>query len=213
MEKIKVVLFTMTGSGNSVLKVLKQEPFVELVAVFTPPREERPFPYYKCNKIQDDVIDNGLALYEGLILKDKETYKLIKNLSPELIVVSTFRQIIPQDIISIPRFGVINVHPSLLPKYRGPTPIRWVLLNREKETGITIHFIEDERVDAGRIIEQLKLDVLPQDTEGTLRKRLAELSEKALSEALPLVLKKDRATFLEQNETEATYYPKYTFSV
>jgi methionyl-tRNA formyltransferase len=209
LDRIKVILFGMTGFGNSALRVLKEASFAELIAVFTPARENGPYPYYKCNKIQDDVRKSGIPLYEGKTLKDRETYKLILSLSPDLIVVSTFRQIIPRDIISIPRLGVINIHPSLLPRYRGPTPVRWVLANKDKETGVTIHFIEDERIDAGRIISQLKLDILSGDTEGILRKKLAKLSERALSEALPLVINNSKEIFPRQNETEASYYPRY----
>ena len=81
----------------------------------------------------------------------------IKKLSPDIIIVSSFNQIIPKPIISIPKLGVINIHPSLLPKYRGATPTVWALMNGEKETGVTIHFIEDERIDNGNIITQSRL--------------------------------------------------------
>ena len=211
MDKIKVVLFAMTGFGNRAFRALMEAPFVELMAVITPKGENKPFPHYKCRRLQEVVTDEGIALYEGLILKEESAHEFIKTLLPDLIVVSTFRQIIPKNIISIPRLGIINVHPSLLPKYRGPTPIYWVLANGEKKTGVTVHFIEDETVDSGRIITQLILDILPSDTDAVLRKRLAMLSEKALIKALRLILKKDRKKFPLQNETEATYYPKYTF--
>jgi len=208
LDKIKVILFAMTGFGNNAFKVLKRQPFIELIGVFTPKRKETPFPYYKCRKIQDEVIDNGIALYEGSILKETKACELLRALSPDLIVVSTFRQIIPEDIISIPKLGIVNIHPSLLPKYRGPTPTHWVLANREKQTGITIHFIEDERIDSGRIIAQRRLDILHSDTEGILRKKLAALSEKALVDALLLVMKEDRKAFIAQDEKKASYYPK-----
>ena len=210
MDKIKVILFAMTGFGNNAFKILKRQPFIELIGVVTPKRKETPFPYYKCRQIQDEAIDSGIALYEGLILKETKACELLRALSPDLIVVSTFRQIIPEDIISIPKLGIINIHPSLLPRYRGPTPTHWVLANREKQTGVTVHFIEDERIDSGRIIAQRRLDILSSDTEDILRKKLAVLSEKALVDALPLVMKEDRKTFVAQDEAEATYFPKPT---
>lgn len=211
MDKIKVLLFAMTGFGNNAFRVLTKEPFIDLIGVVTPKRHKAPFPYYKCKHLQYVVIDSGITLYEGLILKEKSTNELINSLLPDLIVVSTFYQIIPKSIITIPRLGIINVHPSLLPKYRGPTPTYWVLENGEKETGVTVHFIEDEKVDSGRIVTQLRLNILSSDTDSTLREKLAEVSEEALSKALLLILKKDRNTFPLQNEAEATYYPKYTF--
>ena len=70
-------------------------------------------------KLHDAVLRNGIALYEGLNFKGENTYDIIKKLSPAIIIVSSFNQIIPKPIISIPRLGVVNIHPSLLPKYRG----------------------------------------------------------------------------------------------
>lgn len=209
MDKIRVILFGMAGFGNNSLKVLTKEPFIELVGVVTPKRESSPFPYYKCKKLQDVAISKNIPLYEGLILKENKTYELIKSLKPDLIIVSSFRQIVPKNIISIPRLGVINIHPSLLPKYRGPTPTIWALMNKEKETGVTIHFIEDEKIDSGRIITHARLKILKSDIDSSLRKKLALLSEKALIKALQLILEKDKSFFLPQNNRKATYYPRY----
>lgn len=210
MDKIKVLLFGMTGFGNSAFKVLRDSESVKLMGVFTPKKHDAVFPYYDCEPLQDAVKKNNVNLYEGLNLKEKKTWDIIKSLSPDLIIVSSFNQIMPRAIILLPRFGVVNVHPSLLPKYRGATPTVWTLLNGEKETGVTIHYIEDERIDSGSIITQSRLQIEPADTDGTLRFRLAVLSESTLTEALKLVLQNDKSKFLPQNESEATYYPKRT---
>lgn len=210
MEKIKAILFGMTGFGNNALEVLLNHPSIATIAVFTPERQAGPFPYYECEKLHDAVLRSGVALYEGLNFKDEKTYDLIKKLSPDLIVVSSFNQIIPKSIISIPKLGMINIHPSLLPKYRGATPTVCVLLNGEKETGITIHFIENEQIDCGRIISQTTLKIEPDDTDGSIRRKLAKLSEKILIKAIHLILSKNREIFPKQNEAEATYYPKRT---
>lgn len=208
MDKIKVLLFAMTGFGNAALKVLTRDPSVKLIGVVTPRRQNAYFPYYECEGLQEVALKSGIALYEDLTLNQNRAYQLIKTLSPILIVASSFNQIIPENVISIPKLGVINIHPSLLPKYRGATPTVWALMNGEKETGITVHFIEDERIDSGRIIIQNRLKIRPSDNDGTLRHRLAELSEKALSDALDLILTKDKNMFPLQNESEVTYYPK-----
>lgn len=210
MEKVKVILFGMTGFGNNALNVFMKKPYIELIGVLAPKKQESPYPYYKCEKLHDVVIKKGIALYEGLNLKDKNNILLIESLSPDLIVVGSFNQIIPMDIISIPKLGVINVHPSLLPKYRGATPTVWALLNNEEETGVTVHFIDDEKVDSGRIISQAKLKIKPSDTDSSLRFRLAELSEEVLSDALDLIIIKGKKTFQQQDESRATYYPKRT---
>lgn len=210
MDRTKVILFGMTGFGNNALKTLLAQSFIETVAVFTPERIDMPFPYYACEELQVFALKAGVSLYEGLRLKDETTCSLIETLSPDMIVVGSFNQLIPRSVISIPRFGVINVHPSLLPRYRGATPTVWVLLNGEGETGVTVHFIEDERMDSGRIVAQDRLKIEPSDTDGILRFKLARLSERTLGKALSLVLTRDREMFPPQNEAEATCYPKRT---
>lgn len=210
MDKIRAILFGMTGFGNHALEVMINHPSIKTIAVFTPERQVGSFPYYECEKLQDAVLRNKISLFEGLNLKDEKTYDLIKKFSPHIIIVSSFNQIIPKPIISIPNLGVINIHPSLLPKYRGATPTVWALLNGEKETGITIHFIENEQIDCGQIILQTKLKIESNDTDGSIRRKLAKLSEKALINAIHLILSEDREIFQKQDESEATYYPKRT---
>jgi methionyl-tRNA formyltransferase len=143
-------------------------------------------------------------------LKEEETLQLIRTLSPDLILVNSFNQIIPKAIITIPRIGVVNFHPSLLPKYRGATPTVWALVNGEKETGVTAHFIEDEKIDCGRIITQEKIKIEPLDNDGTLRRKIATLSEKVLIDTLSLIIKQSKEAFPLQDESEATYYRKRT---
>jgi len=210
LDKINVLLFAMTGFGNNAFNVLMKQPFINLSGVFTSKRLVTPFPYYKCEHLYKIVSKYNIPIYEGLSFKDKASVRVVNNLLPDLIVVSSFDQIIPQSVINMPKYGIINIHPSLLPKYRGATPTVWALLNGEKETGITIHFIENEQVDCGRIVLQTKLKIEPNDTDGSIRRKLAELSEKALIRAIHLILRKGKKIFLEQNELEASYYPKRT---
>lgn len=210
MDKVKVLLFAMTGFGNNAFKALVEQPFINLLGVFTSKRQVTPFPYYECEHLYKIVQKYEIPLYEGLSFRDKVTVEMIKNLLPDVIVVSTFNQIIPQSVIDIPKFGIINVHPSLLPKYRGATPTVWALLNGEKETGITTHFIENEQIDCGRIILQTKLKIESNDTDGSIRPKLAKLSEKALINSMHLILRENKEIFPKQNESEATYYTKRT---
>lgn len=210
MDKINVLLFAMTGFGNNAFNILMKQPFINLSGVFTSKRLVTPFPYYKCEHLYKIAQKYNIPLYEGLSFKDKASVRVVKNLSPDLIVVSSFGQVIPQAVINIPKFGIINIHPSLLPKYRGATPTVWALMNGEKETGVTIHFIENEQVDCGRIILQTKLKIGANDTDGSIRCKLAKLSEKTLVRALHIIIKKGKKVFLGQNELEASYYPKRT---
>lgn len=210
MDKVRTILFGMTGFGNSAAETLNKHEKIDLIAVLTSKRQERPFPYYPCDHLYEMALGKGIPVYEGLSIKETPTFDFIQSLSPELIVVSTFNQIIIKAIIQIPKYGVINIHPSLLPRYRGATPTVWALMNGEEETGISIHFIEDETIDSGRIILQSRLKIMPEDTDGTLRHRLAELSKTTLSRAIDLVLTADRASFSPQDESLTTYFRKRT---
>lgn len=115
-----------------------------------------------------------------------EAMEEIKALEPDIIVVVAYGQFIKPNILSIPPFEAINVHPSLLPKYRGASPIQWALANGEEETGVTILYVSDE-MDAGDIIVQRRLAIEPEDTALTLTPRLAELGAALLLEALELI--------------------------
>ena len=212
MDKIKVILFGMTGQGNNAFKVLRELSYIDLLCVFTPGRQDSPFPYYQCEKLQDLVQSTGIPLYEDLPFKGQSGFQVIRELNPDLIVVSTFNQIIPEAIIRMPKLGVVNVHPSLLPKYRGATPTVWTLANGEEETGVTVHFIESEKIDSGRIIMQHKLRIDDRDTDGMLRHKLASLSEKTLAAALDSLCVKGENVFQPQDEAEATYFPKRTIN-
>jgi methionyl-tRNA formyltransferase len=124
---------------------------------------------------------------------------------PDLIVVAAYGRILPTTILTLPPLGCINVHASLLPKYRGAGPIQWAIANGETETGITIMQIS-EQMDAGDILLQKSLPIAANDTGGSLHDKLARLGAEALQEAIGL-LKSGQLTARQQNEAEVTYAP------
>ena len=198
----------MTGMGNAALKALTSLNNIEVCGVMAPKEPQFPFPFYPCISINQFATSLGLSLYEDWKLKEDKTFELIEKLCPDLIVVGSFTQIIPNRVISVPKFGVINLHPSLLPKYRGPTPIRQALMMGEKETGVSLLYIEDEKVDSGRIILQSPISIAYSDNAGTLRQKLDCLGEKVLKKAIPEVLSKEKKNFTQQNENLASYFKK-----
>jgi methionyl-tRNA formyltransferase len=123
----------------------------------------------------------------------------------DLIVVAAYGKILPSAILELPPHGCINVHASLLPKYRGAAPIQWAIVRGETETGITIMRIS-ERMDAGDILLQKKIPITHNETGGTLHDKLAALGARALREALDL-FKQGQLVAQPQNEAEATYAP------
>ena len=127
----------------------------------------------------------------------------IKDLKPDLIVVAAYGQILPKEILEIPKYGCLNVHPSLLPKYRGATPVQSAILNGDKETGVSIIKMV-ERVDAGGIVSSIKCLVSRDETYKTLSDKLADLGTKSLSEVIPDWVE-GKIKALPQDETKATY--------
>jgi methionyl-tRNA formyltransferase len=126
----------------------------------------------------------GLEILQPEKIKDKNFIKKLKNLKPDLIIVVAYGQILPNEIIEIPKYGCINVHASLLPKHRGASPIQTAILNGDKETGITIMKI-DGGLDSGDIISQEKIEIKKDDTSKTLRDKLSALGAKLLVKTLP----------------------------
>ncbi len=148
----------------------------------------------------------GIAVFQP---EDKdEVTSIIGQLEPDLVVLASYGKILPGEALEQPAYGCINVHPSLLPKYRGATPIQSVILNGETETGVTIMEMTAQ-VDAGRIISQQKTDILPEETAGQLRKRLAKLGAKMLLEAVPAYLS-GQAKLTVQNTAEVSMTKRFS---
>jgi len=116
--------------------------------------------------------------------RDEQFISELRELKPELIVVAAYGQILPQTILDLPKFGCVNVHTSLLPKYRGASPIQSAILNGETETGVTIMKM-DAGLDTGEILAQTRTPILPEDNSQTLHDRLAQLGAELLVETIP----------------------------
>jgi methionyl-tRNA formyltransferase len=124
---------------------------------------------------------------------------------PDIIVVVAFGHIIPENILAIPKIATINIHASLLPKYRGPAPIQWAIINGERETGVTT-MLMDEGLDTGDILLSSKIKIFSDDTSGTLHDRLADLSANLLIQTIESIETGD-ITPISQDHTQATYAP------
>ena len=128
--------------------------------------------------------ENGLNVDQPLKIRNNpEFVKRLKEINPDVICVVAYGKIIPKEILDIPRLGCINVHGSLLPKYRGAAPIQWAVLNGDKETGITTMFM-DEGMDTGDIILMEKIDIGDNETTGEVWNRLSKIGGKLLVETL-----------------------------
>jgi methionyl-tRNA formyltransferase len=146
-----------------------------------------------------------IPLLQPLKMKDPEFLHTLAGWKPDLIVVSAFGRILPPAILSLPPRGCINVHGSLLPKYRGAGPIQWAIMNGERETGITT-MLMDVGMDTGAMLLQEAIPIMPDDTAGTLSPRLAELGGKLLVETIAR-LKAGTLVPQPQDASQATLAP------
>ncbi|WP_417043128.1 methionyl-tRNA formyltransferase [Dysosmobacter sp.] len=155
--------------------------------------------------VKEYALSQSLPVYQPTTLRDGEALELVKGLAPELTVVAAYGKLLPEEILAVPPLGSINVHSSLLPKYRGAAPINWAILNGEKTTGVSIMYMA-KALDAGDVILQKSTAIGPDEDAPALTARLAELGAQALSETVA-ALAAGTATRTPQDELEMTYAP------
>ncbi len=181
----------------------------QILAVYTQPAR-------KANRGQKlvqskiEIIANKYSLKTRTpkTLDSEEEYNFLKSLKPEMVVVVAYGQIIPKRFLNIPKLGFINVHASLLPKWRGAAPMQRSIMNLDKETGVSIMKIVEE-LDAGPVIHQDKININENIDTMILSKLLSQLGAKSLMNVIEKI-KNNEAKFIEQNHEEATYAKKIT---
>jgi methionyl-tRNA formyltransferase len=147
----------------------------------------------------------GIPVIQPVKLRQPEAMTILREWQPDLIVVAAFGQILRQEVLDLPPHGCINVHASLLPRWRGAAPIQSAILNDDQETGITIMRM-DAGIDTGAIISQVSLPIKPDDTAGSLSDKLAILGAQALMATLPRYLSGE-VTPTQQDERAASFAP------
>ena len=156
------------------------------------------------------ALDKDIPIYQPKSLKNggEEFIKVIEDFAPDCIVVAAYGKILPKEVLDIPRLGCVNVHGSLLPKYRGAGPIQWAVLNDEKTTGITT-MLMGEGLDTGDMLLKSETEIGENETAAELFDRLADMGAELIVETLDK-LEKGEITPVPQNEEEATYAPMLT---
>ncbi len=186
------------------LQVLAQAH--EVVAVFTQPDR----PKGRGNQLAESPVKQaaralGIPIHQPERVRRPESFELLKSFAAEIMVVVGYGQIIPQAIIDLPRHGILNVHASLLPKYRGAAPIQWAIASGETETGVTIMQI-DAGLDTGDMLQKASLHIAPDETAPQLSARLAPLGAELLLETINSI-QAGTAAPEKQNSAEATLAP------
>ena len=201
------IVFIGTGEiGVPTLRALLNSEH-EVVAVVTQPdkrvgREQRIEP----PPIKKEIAKTRIPILQPARIKDQQATEEIRDFAPDVIVVVAYGQILPRDVLEIPRLACLNLHASLLPRWRGAAPIQAAIAAGDCETGITAMYM-DEGLDTGDILLQRSVEILPNDTGGSLHDRLAQIAPEALLESLRL-LSAGNAPRIPQDNARATYAPK-----
>ncbi|MEE1197686.1 MAG: methionyl-tRNA formyltransferase [Acutalibacteraceae bacterium] len=152
--------------------------------------------------------ENGISVYQPRTVKDGEALLILKDLNPDIIVVVAYGKILPKEILNLPKYGCVNAHASLLPKYRGASPIQWCIVCGEKQTGVTT-MLMDEGMDTGDMLETATVDIGDDETSEELFERLTDTAAELVCSTVAK-LEKGEITPKKQNEEDATYAPIIT---
>lgn len=203
------ILFMGTPDFAAVsLRALLENGF-DVVGVFTQP--DKPVGRKQIlQKPETKLVaeEYGIPVYQPTKLRDGTALDIIKSLQPDIITVVAYGRILPDDILAYPKYGCVNIHGSILPKYRGSAPIQWAVINGEKETGVTAMYMAHD-MDAGDIIEIRKTDILPGETAGELFDRLAAIGGELLCDTVRNMAE-GKVTATPQNPEDVTFAPPLT---
>lgn len=153
--------------------------------------------------VKEYAISQGIEVYQPRKVREAECVGFIRERQPEIIVVAAFGQILPKELLDLPKYGCINVHASLLPKYRGAAPIQWAVINGDKVSGVTIMRM-DVGLDTGDIIETAETEISPEETGGSLFDKLEKLGAKLLVETMEKI-ENGTARYTKQEESQASH--------
>lgn len=200
---MRVVFMGTPEIAASVLKSLIDSKH-EVVGVVTQPDR----PNARGNEIifsdvKKVAIEHNIPVLQPEKASEETSVESIRALNPDIIVVTAFGQLLKENILNLPKYRCINVHASLLPKYRGASPIQWAVINGEKQTGVTIMYME-KGLDTGDMILAKAIDLDPKETAGSLYDKLAELAGPTLLEAMDQI-ESGTAVAVKQNDEESTY--------
>src|SRR6266404_819700 len=185
MPALRIVFMGTPQLACASLQALLAAPEFQVVAIVTQPdrpkgREMKLQP----SPVKELALRVNLPVLQPDRARNEEFFEALRRAEPDLIAVAAYGQILPKSILDLPRFGCLNVHTSLLPKYRGAAPIQWAILNDEPETGVTIMKM-DAGLDTGDILAQEPTSIQAQDTSETLHDRLAKMGADLLARTIP----------------------------
>jgi len=204
MKRLRVILLANWGLGLEALRILDDLAWVTIKTVITDYDQASHDPWRNC--IQEHASQLGYTVLDEKDLSQVQIREEIIFRGADLLVCHAYMKILRRETYTAPNLGGVNIHPSLLPRHRGPSPTYWVLRNKEPETGLTCHFIDDG-IDTGEIISQARIVVAQRDT----LRSIIEKQKKALWTILPQALERaadPRFAPHPQDSNQASYAPR-----
>ena len=199
-----VFMGTPDFAAASLKELLKTKH--EIVGVFTQPDKPKGRGYHLvAPPVKELALQHNLTVYQPQKMRDGEALSVLKELNPDLIAVVAYGKILPKEILELPKYGCVNVHGSLLPKYRGAGPIQWSVIDGEPVTGVTTMYM-GEGLDTGDMILKKETPIGEEETYGELHDRLAEIGAQALAETLDLI-ERGEAPREKQDDSLSSYAP------
>lgn len=210
IEESKVIFIGTGTLGQKSLEFLAQDLQYKILAVITgePKKVQRRGATSEDNGIVEIAHKYKLPIIKTANIKDPAIIEKIKKLKPDFGIMADFGQIVPQALLDIPKHGIINIHPSLLPKYRGPTPIQGPILNGDRITGVSL-ILTSSKMDAGDIISFAQVEISKGDTGTTMKNFLGEVGASLLLNSIPYFLAGDLKPE-PQDESQASYTKLFT---
>lgn len=202
---MRIVFMGTPEFAAASLKELIEKGY-EVVGAFTQPDKPKGRGYKMvAPPVKELALEHGIPVYQSQKMRDGEALSILKELEPDLIAVVAYGKILPKDILELPQYGCINVHGSLLPKYRGAGPIQWSVIDGEPVTGVTTMYMA-EGLDTGDMILKKETPIGENETYGELHDRLAVIGAQALTETIDLI-EQGKAQRQPQDDALASYAP------
>ena len=204
-KDLKIVFMGTPDFAEESLKSLYNKGF-NVAAVFTQPdKPKNRGMKMTMSPVKELALSKDTPVYQPASLRTGEALEILKEISPDVIAVVAYGKILPKEILELPKYGCINIHGSLLPKYRGSAPIQWSVINGDKITGVTAMYMA-EGLDSGDMIAKKEVEILPDETAGELFDRLAPIGGELLCETL-IALAEQSVERVPQCENEVTFAP------
>ena len=208
MNNLRIVFMGTPSFALLPLRQLCENGYTPIAVYTQPDKVNRRGGKISFSPVKEYAIKEEIPIYQPLSFRDEETVRELKALKPDLIVVIAYGKILPQEVLDIPIYGAVNIHASLLPKYRGAAPVQRAIINREKETGVSLMKL-DAGMDTGPILSRVVFPLDDSVTSGELLEILSDLGAKELLRILPDIFP-FMQNALPQDETLATYAEKIT---